>query len=194
MSARTSATEIVTELTALHEFKDSKYQDAWRKRGELIGIFANVARKYDRLEIAQSEFNPDQAEPRADTAADLCVYSIKYITWLIEHDPVAADAIVAADTEHWSGVHGHAAVANALTQLALEQPQPPASLSEAFAMVAGPFHSLEEILVSQKDASNSTKARLAWRLASASLAYLHRLALDEPGAWRKFIDYVAEPA
>jgi hypothetical protein len=187
-------TEIAAELITLHEFKDRKYKDAWRKRGELIGIFCNIARKYDRLVVAQTEDDPDEAEPRADTSADLCVYSIKYDTWLIEHDPTAATAIAGADPEQWSGTRGHDAVAAALRQLADETTVPPADLATAFAAITAPFAELERILVDNEPTTTRDKAALAWKLASASLGYLWRLALDEPRAWTTFAAYIANPA
>jgi hypothetical protein len=194
MSAQPTADEIAGELITLHEFKDRKYKDAWRKRCELIGIFSNIARKYDRLAVAETEDDPDQAEPRADTAADLCVYSIKYVTWLIEHDPAAANAISHAEPEQWSGTHGHNAVASALQQLAEETAASPANLATAFESVAAPFQALEHILVDNAPTTPPDKAALAWQLAAASLAYLCRLALDEPTAWTRFTAYVANPA
>lgn len=188
-----SPTEMVSELTRLHEFKDRRYKDAWRKRGELIGIFSNIARKYDRLAVARDEDDADEEEPRADTAADLCVYCVKYVSWLIEHDPATAEAIDGADSELWSGTHGHAAASAALKQLAAERTAPPANLSTAFAAVATPFTMLEEILVGEQEVPLKTKARLAWQLAGAALDYLWRLALDEPVAWKRFTAYVANP-
>ncbi len=194
MSAQPTAAEIAAELIILHEFKDRKYKDAWRKRGELIGIFSNIARKYDRLVVAETEEDPDEAEPRADTAADLCVYSIKYVTWLIEHDPSAADAIPDADPEQWSGIHGHDAVAPALRQLADQASVTPADLASAFKAIAASFEELERILVDNQPTTGRDKATLAWQLAAASLTYLSRLALDEPTAWTRFTNYVANPA
>lgn len=193
MSTEPTSADIAAELIWLHEFKDADYKDAWRKRGELIGIFANIARKYDRLVVAQEEAHPGKGEPRADTSADLCVYSIKYVTWLIEQDPNAAVAIHGAHERSWSAAHGHDAVAAALEQLATSQPAPPASLDEAFDAIAAPFTTLEEILVHQRETSSQDKAILAWDLARASFAYLWRLALDEPAAWQHFTTYVANP-
>jgi len=193
MTQHPSPEEIVSELTQLHEFKDRRYKDAWRKRGELIGIFSNIARKYDRLVVTRDEEDPDAEEPRADTAADLCIYSAKYVTWLIEHDPAAAEAIAAAESELWSGIHGHTAVSAALKQLAAEHTAPPANLSTAFDAVAAPFTALEQILVDEQEVPLRTKATLAWELAGAALAYLWRLALDETEAWKRFTTYVANP-
>jgi hypothetical protein len=194
MSNQPTPTEIAAELVTLHEFKDRKYKDAWRKRGELIGIFANIARKYDRLVVVQTEDDPDEAEPRADTSADLCVYSIKYVTWLIEHHPAASTAIPVADPVQWSGTRGHDAVAPALIKLADETTVPPADLATAFDAIGAPFTELERILVDIEPTTARDKAALAWKLAAGSLAYLWRLALDEPQAWTTFTDYVANPA
>jgi hypothetical protein len=194
MSESPSPNELVGELITLHEVKDRKYQDAWRKRGELIGIFSNIARKYDRLVVAQSEDNADEAEPRADTAADLCVYAIKYVTWLIERDASASATIPGADASEWSATNGHRAVATALVQLAVAQTKPPNNLTVAFAGIVESFTRLERILVEQGTASPGEKAALAWRLAAGSLAYLWRLALDERQAWQRFTAYVADPA
>ena len=32
----------------LHRRKDAAYRDAWKKRGEVLSILANIARKVDR--------------------------------------------------------------------------------------------------------------------------------------------------
>lgn len=191
MSNEPAPTGIAAELIELHAVKDPKYKDAWRKRGELVGIFCNIARKYDRLVVAQDEADPDKTESRADTAADLCVYAVKYVTWLIEHDPDAAEAIAGADPAHWSGIHGHSAVAAALEQLAEAHRLEPTSLAEGFEQVSAPFAALERILVDQEDRSAGEKAALAWSLADGGLAYLCRLAVDEPRTWERFAAYVA---
>src|SRR5439155_20709257 len=138
---------------------------------------------HDRLVVAQGEADHDKTEARADTAADLCVYAVKYVTWLIEHDPEAAEAIAGADPTHWSGIHGHSAVTAALEQLAEAHQLEPASLAEAFDAVSAPFAALERALVDQEDRSAGEKAALAWSLADGGLAYLSRLAVDEPQTW-----------
>jgi hypothetical protein len=155
MSGQPTPAEIAADLILLHEFKDANYKDAWRKRGELIGIFANIARKYDRLVVARGGGKSARGEAQTDTAADLCVYSTKYVTWLIEHDPSAADEITGADRERWSGTHGHSAVATALQQLAAVHETPPPSLDDAFNAIATPFTTLERILVEQQETSSS---------------------------------------
>lgn len=60
----------------LHAEKNQAYGNSWMKRGEMLGIMANCARKVDRLGV---EGGGDTA---ADTAIDLLVYFIKYDIWL----------------------------------------------------------------------------------------------------------------
>jgi hypothetical protein len=193
MTPEPSMREIASTLTRLHEGKDRSYKDAWRQRGELIGIFCNVARKYDRLEVARNQDDADKVEPRADTAADLSIYSVKYVTWLIEHDPSAADPITSADSELWSAIRGHASVVLALEQLAVEQRVPPSDLTTAFDAIAEPFTKLERVLVDQLKTTATAKTALAWQLAGAALGYLWRLAIDDRAAWDQFVAYVASP-
>jgi hypothetical protein len=60
------------------------------RRGELISIMANLARKADRIESAMSGANASQDETIIDTAVDLFVYTIKYMTFLADQDPLVA--------------------------------------------------------------------------------------------------------
>lgn len=63
----------------VHKQKNAAYGSSWRRRGEMLGIMANIARKLDRLAAGTS--TPD--ETQADTAGDLLVYLIKYELWLV---------------------------------------------------------------------------------------------------------------
>ena len=94
-ACRSRTTHRCVRLTALlerlHRHKDAAYGDAWRKRGEVIAIFANLARKYDRLLVAFDEQRPAATEPLGDTVADLCVYAGKYLTWIAEQHPAELD-------------------------------------------------------------------------------------------------------
>lgn len=60
----------------LHAEKDAAYGDSWQRRGEQIGIMANIARKADRLGVAGG------GDSSADTAVDMMVYLVKYVVWL----------------------------------------------------------------------------------------------------------------
>jgi len=50
----------------------------------------NLARKADRIEAAMSGANASQDETIIDTAVDLFVYTIKYMTFLADQDPLVA--------------------------------------------------------------------------------------------------------
>ena len=65
----TGFTKFVADL---HLEKDAVYGDSWKKRGEQIGIMANIARKVDRLGEAGG------GDTAADTVIDLLVYLVKY--------------------------------------------------------------------------------------------------------------------
>lgn len=62
--------------TKLHAEKNAAYGDSWKKRGEMLGIMANIARKVDRLGV------PGGGDTASDTAVDMLVYLIKYHLWL----------------------------------------------------------------------------------------------------------------
>lgn len=79
--------------TALHTSKDAAYGDSWKRRGEAVGILANIARKVDRMAAATATAD----ETTADTATDLMIYLAKYATWLSDPDvqgPAAANRLI----------------------------------------------------------------------------------------------------
>ena len=60
-----------------HNEKHEAYGDSWKRRGEMLGIMTNIARKIDRLGGSETS-----DETSADTAMDLMIYLAKYKTWL----------------------------------------------------------------------------------------------------------------
>lgn len=64
-------------VTKLHSEKHAAYGNSWKKRGELLSILPNVARKVDRLGVS------DNNESATDTAIDLFVYLEKYRDWFL---------------------------------------------------------------------------------------------------------------
>lgn len=76
--------EFVRYVTKLHNEKHAAYGDSWCRRGEMLGIMANIARKVDRLGGGETA-----DETAADTAIDLLVYLAKYSVWLWERSPEA---------------------------------------------------------------------------------------------------------
>ena len=73
-----SAVEFRQSISALHRVKDAAYRNAWKKRGEVMSIMANIARKVDRLEYVSAGAPATQDESLIDTATDLFVYLLKY--------------------------------------------------------------------------------------------------------------------
>jgi hypothetical protein len=77
--------DLLQAIDSLHRRKDAAYGNAWKKRGEVLSIVANIARKVDRLEnVVQGAFSDD--ETALDTAVDLLVYCLKYETFLADQD------------------------------------------------------------------------------------------------------------
>jgi hypothetical protein len=73
----------IDQVCQLHTEKHNAYGNSWKKRGEMLGILANIARKMDRLETGQDTTD----ETKLDTAVDTFVYLGKYRVWLSDfHD------------------------------------------------------------------------------------------------------------
>ena len=55
--------DLAAAVRRLHRAKDAAYRDAWKRRGEVISILANIARKADRLEygLDGTPVHPDAA-------------------------------------------------------------------------------------------------------------------------------------
>lgn len=69
---------LVEYASQLHAEKHAVYGDSWKRRGEILGIQANIARKVDRLGV------PGAGDTDLDTAVDLLVYVVKYLCWLAQ--------------------------------------------------------------------------------------------------------------
>lgn len=85
-----SETEFKKALRQLHRVKDAAYRDAWKKRGEVMSVMANIARKVDRLEYAVDGAPATDDESHLDTVIDLLVYALKYQTYLADQDSLIA--------------------------------------------------------------------------------------------------------
>ena len=80
LAAADTVEGLAEEIAALHDVKHAAYGDSWKRRGESLGILANVARKVDRLG------KTDEHETALDTAVDLLVYLVKYEAWLRDQE------------------------------------------------------------------------------------------------------------
>ena len=78
LAAADTVEGLAEEITALHDVKHAAYGDSWKRRGETLGILANIARKVDRLGKS------DDTETALDTAVDLLVYLVKYEGWIYD--------------------------------------------------------------------------------------------------------------
>lgn len=82
--AEPSATNLTAAIKRLHAEKDRAYGGAWKRRGELVSILPNIARKADRLETMMATGATLAGETALDTLVDLLVYAHKYRLWLAE--------------------------------------------------------------------------------------------------------------
>jgi thymidylate synthase len=87
-----------TYLKRLHAQKDACYGNAWKKRGEMTSILANVARKVDRIEEFMKKGAVIDGESITDTAVDLFVYLTKYRLFLLEQAPALAAGVLPASS------------------------------------------------------------------------------------------------
>jgi hypothetical protein len=168
-------------LSQLHGHKNAGYGNAWRKRGELLSIFTNLARKYDRLVVALDQGKGSSDERILDTAGDLCVYAAKYLTWLAEQHPKEFEAASNVGSEECADDGGSGAVDRVLA--AVEVPGGK-SVAESWRAVKAAFEPLDRALVAQAEEGEALlgwerKIEFAWEIAAASAALLIALAAKD---------------
>ncbi|MGD9735949.1 MAG: hypothetical protein AB7V58_10135 [Solirubrobacterales bacterium] len=189
-------------LERLHRHKDAAYGDAWRKRGEVIAIFANMARKYDRLVVAFSEQRAAATEPLADTVADLCVYAGKYLTWLADEHPDELDdaGLPLPPAATISDANGPDALRRVFAAIVAAPTSSPEDSPEAWRRVQDTFATLERGLMAQAkpgsphgdSLSVASKAGLAWALVQNSASLLALLDAEDPARLEKLRDEIAQ--
>jgi thymidylate synthase len=186
------STEALELLAHLHAHKNAGYGDAWRKRGELLSIFTNLARKYDRLVVAL-DGKIDAADERIlDTAGDLCNYAAKYLTWLAERAAEDFDAVSTPSAAKCADQGGTQALEAVLGAVEV----PAGDVSESWAAVKAAFEPLEAGLIAQGEGGEGMldwqrKVELAWALAGSAAALLLALGAENPSevqAWREEIE------
>lgn len=176
-------------LDRLHRAKDRAYGDAWCRRGELLGIFANLARKHDRLEVAAAEDVPASVESLPDTLADLAVYAGKYLTWLASHEPEAFTAgSPGPAAAECSADRGPDALVVVLRSLPRPPSTGPGAWTAARDAARGAFRELDEAFVRQAAGGRAPavadRVRCAWTLTGGAVGMLRGLAADDPAALR----------
>lgn len=183
-----SVADVAELLDALHRPKDAAYGDAWCRRGELLGIFCNIARKADRLDRALNERTPAAVESTADTVADLAVYAGKYLTWLADEYPVEFERVAPAPpSDACRASRGPDALTRVLAAVVeLERRSAQPDLAQANQELVAAFAALETGLTAQAERSPIgqlapvEKIALAWRLTAAACELLVALAAERP--------------
>lgn len=186
--AELSSATALAQLSALHAHKNRGYGNAWRKRGELLAIFTNLARKYDRLVIALDEGTNSSDERLIDTAGDLCVYAAKYLTWLAERAPEAFEAVSSLSAAECADDGGSEAVDRVLGAVVSIE----GNVEECWTGLKAAFEPLDVGLTAQIEApepplSWEHKADLAWAVTGAAVGLTVALANERPAelaAWR----------
>ena len=174
----------------LHRQKDASYGDSWKRRGELISIMANIARKVDRLKIVAATHEATVDENVIDTAVDLYVYALKYLTFLADTDhTVLTSVLPQRDSDiGWSdgpeGLERLLEVAD-LSALDAAGDKP---VEHLVAAIDQTFAELEKCFLSEKTAPAVERARLAAQLADQALKILAFLRSHRPELYQEFHD------
>ncbi len=166
--------KFITDVVDLHRVKDEAYGDSWKKRGELLGIMANIARKVDRIEAVADGAKPGD-EAQLDTAVDLLVYCAKYETFLADADTRVAHDLFAG----WTGPpysDSRVAVERILHGLAIPQDAGNTNLADA---VSVSFKQLEESVLNLESRPFQRYSYLR-SLTRNALALAFQLSRNEP--------------
>ncbi|WP_236648348.1 nucleoside triphosphate pyrophosphohydrolase family protein [Micromonospora sicca] len=184
------AREFKDVVTRLHRVKDAAYGNSWKRRGELISILANIARKVDRLANVATAAASTTDESALDTVVDLYVYAVKYQTFLADSDPALAPKVLPAPADEtiWSdgpeGLERLLAAAD-LSCLDSDQHEPIADLVNP---IENTFIDLEACFANlDRPAPPSIRAQHAAALADQSIHLVAALKAVHPELYRRFV-------
>jgi hypothetical protein len=172
----------------LHQAKEAAYRDAWKKRGEVMSIMANIARKVDRLENVASGATPTSDESLLDTSVDLFVYSLKYQTYLADQDQAVEGMLFrgsGAVQPYSDGLSAFEVLLarHGMTQLSQQGgPQTDQSTRE----VLEAFANLEACFQGTS-ATAPRRAAIAADLANAAVGLVGSLIREAPERYRNFL-------
>lgn len=168
--------DVRESIVALHQLKDASYGDSWKKRGELISIAANIARKIDRIDQVVGGAASGR-EALLDTAVDLLVYAVKYETFLADQGTDVAQAIFPAGGHRFSdGPEGFELLIRARD--AVNHGTVEAEAAEASAT----FDELDVFLQQHPHGKWLEKLALAQRLSAVALRLVLAIAASDPNA------------
>jgi thymidylate synthase len=194
-----SFASIFAQLSTLHYKKSLVYKDSWKKHGEVLGVFSNITRKYDRIEVIMTEGLKSTAdESLLDTVADLAVYSTKYLTYLAEHYPgIFKDFIlqyspIEPRENYWYN-KGFDSVAKILIRRYESSAgwQQLSSYGDCFAAITKYYKGLEDVLINGDwRRSDPRKCSLAADLALSAMHYLVLTSTKETGDFQKLVSFI----
>lgn len=194
--------EILAILSTLHYKKTLVYKDSWKKHGEVLGVFANISRKYDRIEsLLVDKVRATNDESIVDTIADLAVYAVKYLTYLAEHySPLFlgfASSYCSVEPIHLytDNINGFDHVSIILKR-AFSSSEKWMAIStgiECHEIIKESYGELENILIhGDWRVDDIRKCTSALNLAISSICYLSLLSQEETEQFKRFIRFVEE--
>lgn len=180
--------EFKDAVRRLHRTKDAAYRDAWKKRGEVMSIMANIARKVDRLEYVTGGAPTTPDESLLDTAVDLLVYSLKYQTYLADQDAAVAATLFqgsGAVPPYSDGPSGFEVLLTLLDVTAIEYEDGP-GMVETTQDVLSAFAELEACFLGTP-ASVGRRAAKAVALTRVAVVLVSSLTRQAPKRYRDFL-------
>lgn len=195
----TKFASIFTQLSVLHYKKSLVYKDSWKKHGEVLGVFSNITRKYDRIEVILTEKAKSTAdESLLDTVADLAVYATKYLTYLAEHyQDIFKDFIQQYPPieaiENYCYNEGFDAVVKILSRRYenSDEWEQISNYDDCFAAIAKYYKGLEDVLIKGDwRQSDPRKCSLAADLGISAMHYLVLASILEPGDFQQIIKFI----
>lgn len=169
-------------IKRLHAEKDRAYGGAWKRRGELVSILPNIARKADRLENLVQTGAEMRGEALLDTAIDLFVYAEKYRLFLAEN---LEDGVFLLNNAR-KPYSDHDVNFDVLVDR-LNLQAPPANAKELICDVVTRFDACWRN--AETGAATVKRFELASGLAEAARALLACVAADDPVAMARFVRY-----
>jgi thymidylate synthase len=181
---RAAITVLCSVIKALHRRKNVAYGDAWKRRGELTSILANIARKVDRLYIFGSTAALLADESILETTIDLYIYLTKYRLFLMEMLPESGESVLPPD----AGRPFSDCVENfdALVDQIQFKGSETTSLSKQIAKLSEMFERLH-LLAATPGSTIQARLGCVLELCEVSAGLLQAFAQSEPGIVRQLL-------
>jgi len=166
---------LFNHLKILHEKKTRSYGDSWKKHGEVLGIFSNITRKYDRLKALLEGKDSVSDESLYDTLGDLLVYSVKYLTWLAEPEHGGLTYLKVPNKDK---VYGNEGLDKALDWF-LEEKIANEGIGSSFGMINSTYNKLSNLLLNPEIHVVDLRAVHAFDLVEGCISLFKDLYIPE---------------